>query len=240
MKKSSLIDVFGRRPSRFKLLEKAAVFCKLHSGDSVVEIGCGRGDGIAMLCQHYGCTGIGIDFDAENIQIAKERHNSIPHLTFLQEDLYALQLEPEQFNVLVSEAAFSLLKNKTQAVAQFFRLLKPGGQVILHDFIVKENVRQEDRKKIDYIPCFYSIGTLEHYATLFRQAEFQLLVQQEKYAELISTSLYLSKQYQVLPDQIGTLFAELLSGGADNGQGCCSFFQQVKPSYAQMIFKKPE
>ena len=63
-------------------------------GQSVLELGCGRGDLLAALKP---ALGVGVDFSEEMIRAARRRH---PHLRFVHADAHALDLT-EKFDVII-------------------------------------------------------------------------------------------------------------------------------------------
>ncbi len=63
-------------------------------GLAVLELGCGRGD---LLTAVEPARGVGVDFSAEMLKIARQRH---PQLTFIEADAHALSLN-ETFDVII-------------------------------------------------------------------------------------------------------------------------------------------
>jgi SAM-dependent methyltransferase len=63
-------------------------------GQSVLELGCGRGDLLAALKP---ATGVGVDFSAEMIRAGRRRH---PNLRFVHADAHELNLS-EKFNIII-------------------------------------------------------------------------------------------------------------------------------------------
>jgi SAM-dependent methyltransferase len=63
----------------------------------VLEVGCGRGDLLAALAP---LKGVGVDFSAEMVAQARQRHAAHPQLTFIQADAHDLQLE-HQFDIII-------------------------------------------------------------------------------------------------------------------------------------------
>jgi ubiquinone/menaquinone biosynthesis C-methylase UbiE len=63
-------------------------------GQSVLEVGCARGDLLAALKP---AIGVGVDFSEEMIGAARRRH---PNLRFIHADAHALDLS-EKFDVII-------------------------------------------------------------------------------------------------------------------------------------------
>jgi SAM-dependent methyltransferase len=63
-------------------------------GQSVLELGCARGDLLAALRP---ASGVGVDFSEEMLRVARQRH---PHLRFVHADVETLRLS-EKFDVII-------------------------------------------------------------------------------------------------------------------------------------------
>lgn len=198
------------------------------------------------MADTFGCRVLGVDSDGEQIAVAREslREELRSHVSFavgLAEDL---PLAPEQADAVVSEAAFSLITNKERAAAEYRRVLKPGGRIIIIDFIVRASVDEDVRRKMNYIPCFAGVQSMEAYRDVFERAGFITRTAVDESKELIATSLWLSKAYQVKPGDLSRIFAHLLrrqplDGGNDRDETACrEFFRQARLGYARMVFEK--
>jgi SAM-dependent methyltransferase len=83
-------------------------------GLTVLEIGCGRGD---LLAAAAPAVGVGVDFSAEMLTQARQRH---PGLRFIQADAHDLQLD-QRFDVII----LSDLVNDVWDVQAVFEQLRP-------------------------------------------------------------------------------------------------------------------
>jgi ubiquinone/menaquinone biosynthesis C-methylase UbiE len=81
-------------------------------GRRVLEIGCGRGDLLAALQPEYG---VGVDFSAEMIRRARQRH---PSLEFVQADAHALPELSGPFDVVIFSDTINDLWDVQQALEQ--------------------------------------------------------------------------------------------------------------------------
>jgi len=96
-------------------------------GLAVLELGCGRGDLLAAVAP---ARGVGVDFSAEMLKAARQRH---PQLTFIEADAHALSLD-EKFDVII----LSDLVNDAydmQAILEGIRpLCRPDARIILNTY----------------------------------------------------------------------------------------------------------
>src|SRR5438552_2599050 len=94
-------------------------------GKRVLEVGCGRGDLLAALKPSYG---VGVDFSAEMLARAREKH---PELTFVEGDAHELALA-QTFDVII----LSDLINDVWDVEMIFQRIRlmatPATRVIVN------------------------------------------------------------------------------------------------------------
>ena len=237
MEKEALIEVFGQRPTRMKLLGDSLERIALNTDSRIFEAGCSFGDGIAFACEKTGAAGYAVDVEEAYIAEAKKRH---PNISFEAASVYDLGYTDGMFDLVFSQAAFSLLKDKPRAIAEYRRVLKGGGYVIINDFVVKTPVTRDVTDDIDFIPCFNSIGAIQEYVALFGGAGFDTVLAKDRYSEIVATTLYLSKKYKCTPAEMAALFASILGSDDDAAEKSRCFFSNAKVSYAQLIFKKSD
>src|SRR5512143_3148205 len=94
-------------------------------GQSVLEIGCGRGDLLAAVAP---ARGVGLDFSASMITQARLRH---PGLTFIQGEAHDLGLD-EQFDVIILSDLVNDLWDVQTMLEQVRRLCKPDSRLVLN------------------------------------------------------------------------------------------------------------
>ncbi|PAB60570.1 class I SAM-dependent methyltransferase [Anaeromicrobium sediminis] len=235
MGQEKLIKIFGERPTRMDLLKDSISRIELTKESRILEAGCSFGDGIAYACEYTGASGYGIDLLEDYIVKAREKHKNID---FQVGSVYGLSYDNDFFDLVFSQAAFSLLKEKDKAIKEYYRTLKPGGHVIINDFVIKEKVEGMVMEEMDFIPCFNSIGTIEEYVNYFKEEGFKVVLAEDRYSEIVRTTLHLSKEYKCTPMEMAALFAQILGNSEDSVQRSQCFFNRAKVSYGQLIFKK--
>ncbi|MCK9440860.1 MAG: class I SAM-dependent methyltransferase [Methanothrix sp.] len=107
----------------------AADFLRPHKPDIVADISCGMGYGAAELCGVAGRV-IGVDGDRALMESARQKFK-MANLHFLHKDLDEEELSPEieegSAAALVSFETLEHLLDPYRAVAQFSKILQPGG-----------------------------------------------------------------------------------------------------------------
>ena len=113
-------------------------------GACVLDLGAGSGQDAYALAQLVGPNGkvVGVDMTAEQLAVARNHQNwhaerfGYANVEFLEgdiEQLDALDLAANSFDVIVSNCVFNLLQNKQAVFNACQKLLKPGGELYFAD-----------------------------------------------------------------------------------------------------------
>lgn len=123
-KKGNLSDYY--RKARFSKIQKALV-----SGDICLDLGCGLGDLTAILGNYYNKV-IGTDLSITALQYAVKYHKN-SRSAFLPANACEQPFKNNTFDfVLLSEVIEHILPEESQgAINEIFRILKPGGKVLI-------------------------------------------------------------------------------------------------------------
>ena len=230
MEKISLRDAFVKREKRFLLLDSGCERAGFDKSAALLEIGCAGGEAAAYMWERGYERLSAIDIDAEIIEAAKK---AAPNCRIMQADACALPFEEESFDGLFSEAAFALIPDKAAAAAEYYRVLKGGGRLLVNDFALRLKTGA-DRRCMEGIPMLMGVQTMALYKDIFEKAGFRCVYESEEFAELIRIAISLSKTYGISPTEVGKYIVSAF--GRDEFVN--DFFSQTQMSYCQMIFEK--
>ncbi len=115
-------------------------------GQTVLDLGCGTGRDAFTAAQFVGPTGkvIGVDLTDSQLEVAR-RHapalleefelpaDAIRFEKGVLEDLGAIGLEDESVDIVTSNCVLNLCPDKSKAIAEIVRVLKPGGELYFSD-----------------------------------------------------------------------------------------------------------
>ena len=245
--KLPLAKAFEIRPERFRLLEKGLPHTAWKPGMKILEAGCSVGDASAYLASEKKLDMTAFDISGELIRQAEEKHGGGKNrkLRFLCADAAELPFADGSFDGLFSESAFSPMPKKREALREYCRVLRPGGRLLIHDFVIRNGGEELLREEVVHIPCFAGVQTRACYEDMMQKAGFQRLRYQEEYAELIRVTLWLCKVYGVGVEEIGGYLSTYFHSGEPGCGGCGetaqktdTFFQRADLSYCQMIYEK--
>lgn len=96
-------------------------------GLNVLELGCGRGDLLAALSPNRG---VGVDFSAEMLKVARQRH---PSLTFIESDAHALRLN-ETFDIIILSDLVNDAYDVQAILENIHPLCRPDTRVIVNTY----------------------------------------------------------------------------------------------------------
>ena len=123
-----------RHPGGLELTRRMAALCGWHEGAHILDACCGEGVTSCLLMDEFNLNPVGIDIDPGTIRAARE---ACPGGVFIEGDACRLPFEDGRFDGAVSECCLGLMKDARLALAEIFRVLKPGGRVMISDLYDK-------------------------------------------------------------------------------------------------------
>jgi ubiquinone/menaquinone biosynthesis C-methylase UbiE len=125
-----LTDAAGEplRPGDGAIVAELVQLSGLRTGARVLDVGCGGGDSLAWL-ERRGFVGVGVDRDRTSLALAASKTAS----TLLIADAARLPLSDGEVDAVLAECSLSLMADRRAALAEWRRVLKPGGRLLLAD-----------------------------------------------------------------------------------------------------------
>ena len=152
-----------------RLLESLAI----EHGDQVLDVACGIGTTSLLVDELYGANVTGIDYSDSNVARASETAVSREaSIEFKTGDATSLPLDDAAVHHLICECAVSTFSDQPKAVSEFFRVLKPGGQVAISDMVLNGQLPKELESLLAPWTCLSSAKTAGGYQQLFLDAGF--------------------------------------------------------------------
>ena len=125
----------------------------VHPGEMVLDLGCGAGFDACVAARLVGPAGqvVGVDLTPEMVHRAWEFAALLPfrQLSFQVAAAEKLPFPLNFFDAVISNGVFNLVVEKTQAAAEIFRVLKPGGRLLLADMALVAPLPPERQSLID-------------------------------------------------------------------------------------------
>jgi SAM-dependent methyltransferase len=119
----------------------------LIAGETVIDLGCGAGIDALLAARLVspGGRAIGLDTLPEMLAQgeANAREGGITNVAWLRGELEAIPLPDASVDVAISNGVLNLSPRKGRAMAEIFRVLRPGGRISLADIVLDEELPPE-------------------------------------------------------------------------------------------------
>lgn len=108
-------------------------------GDAVLDVACGTGDLSQAFAATHASSVVGLDFTPAMLDHARTKQKALvaatgSKLTYVEGDAQHLPFADASFNVVSIAFGIRNVTSPKAALAEFFRVLKPGGRLIVLEF----------------------------------------------------------------------------------------------------------
>jgi len=162
----------------------------LKDGEAVLDLGSGAGIDVFLAANKVGENGyvIGVDMTKEMIKksekIAKE--NGYKNVEFRYGEIEDLPVEDNTVDVIISNCVINLSLDKLQTFKEAFRVLKPGGRILISDLVTEGDLPEDIKKSFDaWSGCIAGALEKNEYLNTIKKAGFRniKIVSQNRYTE---------------------------------------------------------
>jgi len=148
---------------------------ELHPGDTVLDLGSGAGIDCFLAAGQVGERGrvIGVDMTPEMIERARANAAGAGYtnVEFRLGEIEALPVADDSVDVIISNCVLNLSSRKDRVLAEAFRVLRPGGRMVVSDMVSDVPVPDALAGNLDAVAaCLPTFR--ESYLKQFRDAGF--------------------------------------------------------------------
>jgi SAM-dependent methyltransferase len=157
----------------------------LQAGETVVDLGSGAGMDAFLAARQVGPSGrvIGVDMTDAMLEKAREnaRKTGVENVEFRKGQIEELPIADESVDAIISNCVINLSPEKDRVYREAFRVLRPGGRMMISDIVLERPLPQVVLDSIDaYIGCVGGASLRAEYLETIEKAGFrEVRVQRE-------------------------------------------------------------
>ena len=127
---------------------------RVDEGETVVDLGSGAGTDLLLAARRVGASGraIGIDMTAamrERAQRAVDAAGLSDRVELLAGTLLEVPVADATADLVISNGVLNLATDKRQAFAEAFRILRPGGRLMIADVTLATDLSEKARSDVE-------------------------------------------------------------------------------------------
>ncbi len=150
----------------------------LKEGEVVLDLGSGGGIDCFLAANAVGKNGrvIGVDMTPEMIERAREnaRESDYTNVDFRLGEIEHLPVADNSVDVVISNCVINLSSDKAQVFKEAYRVLKPGGRVMVSDIVLLKELPESIRNSVAaYTGCIAGASIKKDYLAAIASAGFQ-------------------------------------------------------------------
>jgi len=150
----------------------------LKEGETVLDLGSGAGFDCFLAGNAVGQQGrvIGVDMTEEMLARAREnaKKGGYDNVEFRLGEIEALPVEDNYVDAIISNCVINLVRDKKKAFKEAFRVLKPGGRLMVSDIVLTKKLPDSVLQSIEaYVGCVAGAVTKAKYLDAINSAGFE-------------------------------------------------------------------
>ena len=161
----------------------------LREGETVVDLGSGGGLDVFLAARQVGPTGtaIGIDMTGDMVSLprANARKGKYQNTRFYLAEIEAMPIACGSVDCVISNCVLNLCEDKDVALAEVFRILKPGGRLAISDIALKQPLPAQIAQELAaWTGCIGGALTLDENSEKLQRAGFAQIEMHDSNADL--------------------------------------------------------
>jgi SAM-dependent methyltransferase len=150
----------------------------LREGEVVLDLGSGAGFDCFIAAAKVGETGkvIGVDMTPEMIEKARQnaQKGQFENVEFRLGEIEKIPVSKDEVDVVISNCVINLSPDKEQVFKEAFRVLKPGGRLMVSDMVLLKELPEVIRRSVEaYVGCIAGAAMKEEYLAAIEAAGFR-------------------------------------------------------------------
>jgi len=191
---TELANLAGYSKEEIQILPEAAgssfgcgnplAYSEVKEGDVVLDLGSGAGFDLLLASKKVGVTGKVIGVDMTDAMIAKARQNLKKAGTINVEVrkglIEELPVESSSVDWVISNCVINLSPEKSKVFSEIFRVLKPGGRILISDIVAEELPLEIRQSSMFYNSCVAGAISEKDYIAGLKKAGLEKIQVKER------------------------------------------------------------
>lgn len=150
----------------------------LKEGETLLDLGSGAGFDCFLAAKKVGNKGkvIGVDMTPDMIDRARDnaRKGNYTNVEFRLGEIENIPAADNSVDVIISNCVINLAPDKSRVFKEAFRVLKPGGRLMISDIVLLKELPDTIRDSIEaYIGCVAGATMKDEYVGTIKNAGFK-------------------------------------------------------------------
>lgn len=147
-------------------------------GETVLDLGSGGGIDCFLASKAVGHEGSVIGVDMTHAMVALARQNAaklgVENVTFKLGTIEAIPEPDNTVDLVISNCVIALAPDKDLVFSEIFRVLKPGGRLVVSDMVVDQELPEDVRQSAaDWVSCVAGADLKARYLERIGNAGFE-------------------------------------------------------------------
>lgn len=213
------------RPGGLSLLKYALTLYPFKTDSRILDVGCGMGATVAYLRENHALRAAGLDLSRKLLA------QGMPSLPRVRARAEILPVASGCLDGLVCECVLSLVTDPLGTLSEFYRVLAPGGFIILSDIYRRDSLKNSQDLTADC--CLAGAITREEVIDMVTQAGFSICLWEDHSRLLAELAVKLIFTY----GSMTAFWGQFAQGG--DGEKMAKAAKAMRPGYYMIVATKP-
>ncbi|AGK99858.1 DVU_1556 family methyltransferase [Desulfoscipio gibsoniae] len=226
-------DVTGDaiRPGGFIITDRALAFCSFAAGARVLDVGCGVGATVEHLICNYHLDAVGVDPSPVLLEQGRRRHPGLPLVEAAGE---SLPFGDGEMDGVFAECTLSVMKSPDKALAEFYRVLKDAGWLVITDVYARNPAGVDELRKLPLTGCLTGAMSVQTLIQKISARGFEVVLWEDHSRLLGELTARL-----ILAHGSMAMFWGCVSDKSISCEEIQNTVQKARPGYVLVLAKKP-